>query len=88
MLISGMRELDQAKRRDDPFYAHFELLRELLKDQVHGRRAGAIRQFVDNPRTMQFWSTDMRYSSGRDVQPEWVAKWQATARSLIAEMEL
>lgn len=88
MFDSGMRELAQDKRRDDPFYAHFEALREMLKDRAYGRRADVIRRFVDDSRTMQYWATDMRYSNGRGVKPDWVAKWQVTAQSLIAEMEL
>lgn len=69
-------------------YAHFEALREMLKDRAYGRRADVIRRFVDDSRTMQYWATDMRYSNGRGVKPDWVAKWQVTAQSLIAEMEL
>lgn len=88
MFDSGMRELGYDRRRDDPFYAHFEALREMLKDRAAGRRADIIRRFVDDPRTMQFWATNMRYSNGRGVRPEWVAKWQTTARLLVAEMEL
>lgn len=88
MTTSGMRELAVEKRRDDPFYAHFEALREMLKDRAYGRRVDVIRRFVDDPRTMQFWATTMRYSDGKDVKTEWVTKWQATAKAMVIEMGL
>ena len=88
MFDSGMRELSLDKKRDDPFYAHFEALRDMLSDRAYGRRADTIRRFVDDKRTMQFWATAMRYSDGRSIKPEWISRWQVCARALVAELGL
>src|ERR1035438_7186588 len=42
MRNSGMKPLAEAHRRDDPFFAHFPLLRTLLATAA-GRRAGELR---------------------------------------------
>jgi hypothetical protein len=39
MLTSGMRPLPIESRREDPFYAHFEELKAILRDSASGRLA-------------------------------------------------
>jgi len=48
MRNSGMTPLSEAHRRDDPFFAHFPLLKTLLATAA-GRRAGELRQLSEDP---------------------------------------
>ncbi len=84
MLQSGMRPLEDS--RDDPFYAHFEGLKTLLRDQVSGRHAAELRRFCEDPRFMQYWDIGMRYSDGKSTRQEWVERWRGNAELAIQIM--
>lgn len=87
MLASGMRPLPPDRRRDDPFFAHFEELKALALDRATGRLSMEIRRFAEAPGFMQHWDVSMRYSHGRDIDPRWIDRWHDNARDIIAKME-
>jgi hypothetical protein len=62
MLDSGMRPLAADKRRDDPFYVHFEDLKTLLRDTSEGRRRSDLITLANDSSFMQNWDITMRYS--------------------------
>ncbi len=88
MMKSGMRELDPTSRRDDPFYAHFPVLKTLLLNTAHGRRQGDILKFARNQSLFQKWETSMRYAPTTDVTEAMAAQWEAQAKDLIDQMDL
>src|SRR3954454_10879085 len=57
MLASGMRPLPDIERREDAFYAHFEVLKGRLRDQASGRLATELRRYAESTSFMQFWDT-------------------------------
>src|ERR1700694_1375541 len=59
MIASGMRPLVEANRRDDPFYAHFEELKTLLRDNAYGRLVTELRRYAEKTAFMQFWDVSM-----------------------------
>jgi hypothetical protein len=85
MLGSGMRPLTDSQRRDDPFYAHFEQLKTMLRDKSSGRRATQLRQFAERSSFMQRWDVSMRYSHGQEIKPQWVDGWQKDASYFPAQ---
>jgi hypothetical protein len=86
MRDSGMRPLEQSQRRDDPFYAHFEALKTLLRDRIQGRRAGELRRYAEDSSFMQNWDTDMRYAPSSDIVHAWVDRWREQARLIVGAM--
>ncbi len=87
MIDSGMRPSDDVQRRDDPFYAHFEQLKSLLRDTLHGRRAGELRRYAESAGFMQHWHTSMRYSDGKGIDARWIERWREDAKDIVAAME-
>jgi hypothetical protein len=87
MMLSGMRPLPENQRRDDPYFAHFESLKTLLRNTASGRRAGELRRYAETTSFMQQWDVSMRYSHGRDVRSEWVARWRSDAKSVVSAMD-
>ncbi len=87
MSDSGMRPLSKDQRRDDPFYAHFEELKTLLRDSVSGRRQSELRAFAMNDGFMQHWDVSMRYSDGKGIDPKWIARWSKDARAVVDRMD-
>lgn len=87
MRESGIRPRPAAERRDDPFYAHFPVLKTMLRDKIQGRRAGDLRQFAEDDGLMNEWDTDMRYAPGRDILPALVDRWRQHAHALVDAME-
>jgi hypothetical protein len=87
MRESGMRPLPPEQRRDDPYYAHFPVLKTILRDTVVGRRAGELRAFAEDPGLMNEWDTDMRYAPGRDIPADRVERWRGHAHKLVNAME-
>ena len=85
MRDSGIKPLESAQRRDDPFFAHFPQLKTMLAT-AHGRRAGELRIFSENPQLFQYWDISMRYAPTVEVQAAWVAKWRVSAKQLIDKM--
>jgi hypothetical protein len=83
-----MKPLPSNERRDDPYYAHFPILKTLLRDSAKGRRAGELRRVADNGRLFQHWDTDMRYAPTSDIQGEWVADWKKDAEELVDRMNI
>ena len=88
MIASGMRPLAESERRDDPFYAHFEELKSMLRDTATGRLRTELRRYAENSAFMQHWDVSMRYSHGRDVRSEWVDQWQKDARDVTGAMDM
>lgn len=87
MLRSGMRPLDARDRRDDPFYAHFEVLKTLLRDGAYGRLATVLNRMAQDNAFMQCWDTSMRYSDGREIDERRVKRWRADAQLAISAMD-
>ncbi len=87
MRDSGMCPLSEEKRSDDPFYAHFEVLKSILRDTSEGRRKGELIAFSSDTSFMQHWDITMRYSHGKDIDPRWIKKWAQDARRIIDEMD-
>jgi hypothetical protein len=86
MRDSGMNPLPDAERRDDPFFAHFPVLKTMLST-AKGRRAGELRTFSEDPRLFQNWDIAMRYAPTKDIGANWVETWKVSAERLIAKME-
>lgn len=87
MIASGMQPLPNEKRRDDPFFAHFEQLKTLLRDSAYGRLRAELRRYAENTAFMQHWDTDMRYSHGKDISSAWVDHWYGDAKDVIGAMD-
>lgn len=87
MINSGMRPRPVDERRDDPFYAHFETLKTLLRDTVSGRLSTELRRYADNTSFMQYWDTSMRYSDGSQIDSRWVARWRENALQAMNAMD-
>jgi hypothetical protein len=87
MITSGMRPLSEENRRDDPFYAHFEGLKTMLRDNAFGRLATELRRYAEKTSFMQFWDTSMRYSYGKDIKPEWIERWHKDAKDVVGAMD-
>jgi hypothetical protein len=88
MIDSGMRELKNSQRVDDPFYAHFPNLRTLLRDSAKGRRQGELLRHATDDTLFQFWDTSMRYAPTKDIDSRWTARWKLQAEKLVGDMEL
>jgi hypothetical protein len=82
----GLKPLEEAERRNDPFYAHFPALRTLLRDGALPRLGKGIRQIIEDDSFMSQWDTAMRYSRGPDIRPEWVARWREQARQAVSSI--
>jgi hypothetical protein len=87
MSNSGMKPLREAHRRDDPFFAHFPLLKRMLAT-APGRRAGELRRLSEDPRLFQNWDVAMRYAPTNDVNRAWVEAWKDSAENLIQRMAI
>lgn len=87
MLASGMRPLPVERRRDDPFYAHFEELKGMLRDSAYGRLVTELRRYAESDSFMQHWDIAMRYSDGKDIRSPWVDRWEADAKTIIGTMD-
>lgn len=74
------------QRRDDPFYAHFPVLKTMLRSTAKGRRAGVLREWSEDGSFMREWDTDMRYAPAKDIKKSDVAKWRADAKRVIDAM--
>lgn len=86
MLDANVRPRGPELRRDDPFYAHFPELRTMLRDMQLGRNAKPLMDYIEDNSFMNHWSTDMRYSPGRDVRDNWIAAWAEHARQAVASI--
>jgi hypothetical protein len=78
--------LPKEKRRDDPYFAHFPELRTMLRDMQMGRRAKPLMNYIEDDSFMNNWSTDMRYSHGREILARWVTVWAEQARQAAASI--
>lgn len=86
MLDANIRPKGPDLRREDPFYAHFPELRTMLRDMQLGRKGKPLMDYIEDGSFMNNWSTDMRYSSGREVQEHWVIAWAEQARQAVASI--
>ena len=81
-----MRPLPPEKRHDDPFFAHFPVLKTMLST-AEGRRSGELRKLSEDSSLFQNWNTTMRYAPTKEIDADWVAKWKESAERLIERME-
>ena len=87
MRESGIRPLPAEERRDDPYFAHFPTLKTMLRDNIHGRRAGELRRFAEDDALMSEWDTAMRYAPGKEITERRVGRWREHAQRLVHAME-
>ncbi len=73
-------------RQDNPYYAHFPELRSMLRNSLTGRRSAVLLRFISDDKFMSQWSTDMRYSHGRDIKAKWIEAWRDQARQIVASI--
>jgi hypothetical protein len=85
MRNSGMKPSQEANRRDDPFFAHFPVLKTMLSTAT-GLRSGELRKVSEDPSLFQNWNTDMRYAPTKDIDVRWIDAWKASAERLIDRM--
>jgi hypothetical protein len=71
------------ERLEDPRYAHLPELLTLLRDQISGRRSGALTKYIQDPRFFQGWCIRMRYSDGKNFNSEWLKLWSQQARDVV-----
>jgi hypothetical protein len=71
--------------RDGPVYAHFPNLKTKLRDEISGRRAAPLTQFT-NPRYMEGWAIDIRYSDGTGPAPATLERWRTDADNARAAL--
>lgn len=83
MIDAGLHPRGPEARREDPFYAHFPVLRTMLRDKVSGRRGLTFQQFIENDSFMNNWSTDMRYADAAQIRADWVAAWAEQAKRAV-----
>lgn len=86
MLALGMKPAADARRSDDPFYAHFSRLKTMLRDDARTRQHADLRKFAEDDRFMEHWDVAMRYSDGKDINKAWVDGWRKNARDVMAEI--
>ena len=86
MLDLGMRPAADARRGDDPFYAHFTRLKTMLRDDAYARQREDLRKFTEDGHFMEHWDVAMRYSDGKDIRKAWVDGWRQNAKDVIAEI--
>ena len=86
MRNSGIQPLPSGERRDDPFYAHFPVLKSMLSTAT-GRRSQELRKLSENPALFQNWDTDMRYAPTTEINEAQVNAWKVSAEKLIDQME-
>ena len=86
MLTLGVKPLPPEQRRDDPFFAHFTVLKTLLIDSDQGRKHHDLRKFAQDQNCMAHWDTSMRYSDGKSIDDRWVESWRNYAKAIIAEI--
>ena len=84
MQEAGLRPLDNNKRREDPFYAHFPELKTYLRDLQLGRAAATLVRFIENPNFMSQWNTNMRYCRGDEIKSDWIDRWRDQARNIVS----
>lgn len=87
MRESGIPRLTTEQRRDDPYFAHFPVLKTMLLDRIQGRRSADLRRYAEDSALMNEWNTDMRYAPGSDIQHRHVDRWRVQARELVNAME-
>ncbi|KAB2907941.1 MAG: hypothetical protein F9K30_23660 [Dechloromonas sp.] len=86
MLDAGLRPKTSEQKREDPFFAHFPGLRTMLRDTQLGRQGKPLMDYIENDAFMQNWSTDMRYSHGREIRSNWIEAWAEQARQAVASI--
>ncbi len=87
MSDSGMRPLPPTDRRDDPFFAHFPVLKKMLAT-AQGRRSGELRRLSEDSRLFQNWDTTMRYAPTAEISTTRITAWRVSAEELVGRMEM
>jgi hypothetical protein len=70
-------------RRDDVLYAHFPLLRTLLRDVLRGRRAQPLLRLVEDNAFLNEWEIRIRYACAEDLRDKPVVSWGEQAVKAI-----
>jgi hypothetical protein len=73
--------------RDNPFMAHFPVLKTLFRDRLQGRLRAELRSFIENDRFMHHWDVRQRYARDGDVDDRWVDDWKGQARDVVGLMD-
>jgi hypothetical protein len=85
-MMSELQLPHPKERADDPRYAHFPELLTLLRDQMSGRRSGALIRYIQDPRFLQGWSIIIRYCDGKNVPSRHLELWSQQARDVVSLM--
>jgi hypothetical protein len=88
MSDSGMRPKDNGQKCNDPFYAHFPILKTLLRDNAQGRRQGELMRYAKDAKLFHDWDTNMRYAPTKDIRDQWTNEWRSQAKALVQTMNL
>jgi hypothetical protein len=88
MLNSGMRPLQSMQKRDDAFYAHFPLLKTMLRNQAKGRLQAQLVRYATDAKLFHDWDTIMRYAPTQDIRGQWTDEWRSQAEALVQAMNL
>ncbi len=79
-------------RDDNPYFAHFPKLRDLLIDAIHGRGGGRLAPFAKDD-FMTEWDITVRYAHTEEIvgkvdgREKRYDRWKENARAAIAAME-
>ena len=87
MIRAGIKQLSPSKRREDPYFLHFPQLQTVLRDRLKGRVSGPLSHVISNSSFMDKWSTEMRYSSGKEIKRDWIKKWAQQALQSVNSMD-
>ena len=74
-------------RRDEVMYAHFPVLRTLLRDLVQGRRGQPLLRLIDSDDFLNQWEITIRYARPEDIRDKPVERWRQHAVDAIRLME-
>lgn len=86
MCAAGFRPLPPERRREDPFFQHFPILRTQLSMCANGRRGGTLRQAALTAEHFTDWDIAMRYRDTSQIAEAAVERWRCGARQLREQM--
>ena len=82
--IKAMAQSIQSLRDDDVLYAHFPVLRTLVRERLKGRRsAPMLRMVVEHDSFMNDWDITVRYAVAKEVTTAKVAGWATHAKHVV-----
>lgn len=83
MQSAGISSTSTEDSKKNPYYVHFPELRAMLRDKISGRSGAVLNRFIQDDAFMNNWSIKMRYSHGREIHANWVARWSEQARQVV-----